>query len=326
MIQLLQMDWLLLIHQIPPKPAYLRVKIWRRLQRIGALPVKSSVYVLPAGDARAEDFQWTAREIVSLGGEASVCRAQFVEGLSDTEVTAMFHRARGGEYTEVADTANQLCRKLARASRARRAESVGAAARLRRRFEEIAEIDFLSAPGREAADAALRALERALLPEPEPPEQPAIVRLRREDHQRRTWVTRRGVHVDRMASAWLIRRFIDAKPRFKLVAPEGYRPAAGEIRFDMFEAELTHVGSDCTFEVILARFDLAGDPGLAAIARIVHELDVRDGRYDLPEIAGIGAVVNAIAAANRSDEDRLTRSAAVFDDLYELLRRRKVSR
>jgi hypothetical protein len=314
--------WLLLIHQIPPKPDYLRVKIWRRLQRVGALPVKNSVYVLPRSERAHEDFEWIVREISAQGGDASVCEARFIEGLSDGDIVGMFHEARRTQYVQITAEANTLREGLGKKGD-RRTETTAEAARLRRQFEEVVEIDFLSAPGREAADSALRALDAALEPAAPTAPSPGRAQLRREDYRRRIWVTRKGIHVDRMASAWLIRRFIDEAARFKYVAQKGYKPRPKELRFDMFEAEFTHEGSACTFEVLLARFELGGDAGLAAIGKIVHELDVRDGQFDLPEIAGVGALIAGIAVAHRDDDTRLERASAVLDDLYELRRRPK---
>ncbi len=141
--------------------------------------------------------------------------------------------------------------------------------------------------------------------------------LSREAYQGRTWVTRTGIKVDRMASAWLIRRFIDPEARFKFVPAKGYRPEEGELRFDMFEAEFTHEGDLCTFEVLVQRFGLA-DPALRAIAEIVHDIDVKDAKYGREEAPGIGQLVAGIAAAHASDEERLARGSALFEDLYSL--------
>ncbi len=148
----------------------------------------------------------------------------------------------------------------------------------------------------------------------------ASASLDRERYQGRTWVTRTGIKVDRMASAWLIRRFIDPRARFKFVPAKGYRPERRELRFDMFEAEFTHEGDLCTFEVLLQRFGLA-DPALRAIAEIVHDVDVKDAKYGREEAAGIGQLVAGIAAAHPDDELRLARGAAVFDDLYVVFHR-----
>src|SRR5262249_12922974 len=134
-----------------------------------------------------------------------------------------------------------------------------------------------------------------------------------------TWVTRQGIHIDRMASAWLIRRFIDPAARFKFVAGKGYRPERGELRFDMFEAEYTHAGDLCTFEVLLHRFSV-DDPALQPIAEIVHDIDLKDTKYERPEAAGIDRLVAGIAMAHKDDEGRLTQGSAIFDGLYEYFR------
>jgi hypothetical protein len=307
--------WLLLIHQIPPKPDYLRVKIWRRLQRVGAVAVKNSVYILPLGDRAQEDFQWIVKEIAAQGGDASVCEARFVDGLSDAQIEALFHAARSAEYAAIAEEARALGR------RGRKDDISAEAERLRRRLAEVVDLDFLGAPGREPAEAALAAVLERAHPPPTPARPGAT--LRREDYRGRTWVTRKGIHVDRMASAWLIRRFIDADARFKFVPAKGYRPEAGEVRFDMFEAELTHEGDACTFEVLCARFGLAKDAALAQLAELVHEIDVRDGKFERDDTAGFGNTIAAIALAHRDDEVRLERASALLDDLYELFRRRK---
>jgi hypothetical protein len=120
-----------------------------------------------------------------------------------------------------------------------------------------------------------------------------------------------------MASAWLIRRFIDPDARFKFVPAKGYRPSAGELRFDMFEAEFTHEGELCTLEVLVQRFGIA-DPALRDIAEIVHDIDVKDAKYGREEAPGIGQVVAGIAAAHPGDEERLARGSALFEDLYAL--------
>ncbi len=195
----------------------------------------------------------------------------------------------------------------------RRAELAKQLARLRQRATELAAIDFFGAPGREVVEGLLSGLE-ARMRTVEGAE-PAKASLDRAQHQGRTWVTRTGIKVDRMASAWLIRKFIDPEARFKFVPAKGYRPEEGELRFDMFEAEFTHEGELCTFEVLVQRFGLA-DPALRAIAEIVHDIDVKDAKYGREEAAGIGQLVAGIAAAHPDDEARLARGAALFDDLY----------
>jgi hypothetical protein len=148
------------------------------------------------------------------------------------------------------------------------------------------------------------------------------VTARVEDLRGRTWVTRKGIHVDRMASAWLVRRFIDTDARFKFVAAKGYKPLADEIRFDMFEAEFTHEGDRCTMEVLIDRTGIE-NRALRSIAEIVHDIDLKDAKFEQPETPGIERLIAGIAMAHKDDETRLSRGAAVFDDLYEYYRRRR---
>lgn len=240
--------WLLFIHQLPQKPDYLRVKVRRRLLRIGAVPLRGSVYVLPATEESREDFQWLQEEIKAEGGEAIVCEAGFVLGISDEEVRAMFEpreAPRGGV--------------------------------VRSGVERVE-------PGR-------------------------------------TWVTRRDLHVDRMASAWLIRKFIDPEAAMKFVEPRGYQPLPGELRFDMLDAEYTHVGERCTFQVLLDRLG-PPDPALVAIGEVVRDIDCKDSRYGRVETQGVAAMLNAIAGTVADDEERLSRSAPLFDGLRTHFTRR----
>ncbi len=261
--------WLLLIHQIPPKPNYFRVKIWRHLQKLGAVGIKNSVYALPSNEEAQEDLNWVLREIVEGGGDASLVEARL---------------------------------------------------RLQKRMAEIAAIDFFHARSREAVDGLLRELDERLAaraPEKEPDIKAAL-----EKPRRATWVTRTGIHVDRMASAWLIRRFIDPEAKFKFVSAREYRHREGELRFDMFDGEFTHQGELCTFEVLLARFEITDAP-LRPIAEIVHDIDLKDEKYGRADNAGFEHLINGIAMAHPEDEVRLQRASAVLDDLYEYFKRKR---
>jgi hypothetical protein len=314
--------WLLLIHQLPAKPAYQRVKLWRRLQGIGAVAVKNAVYALPATAEAQEDFEWLRREIVQGGGEAIICEARLVEGLTDQEVRGMFDRARDEDYQELASELRTLAAALGDdpLPPERRAEAKAQLARVKARMAQIAAIDFFGADGRQAAEGLLHELEGRL--REDAPAVPSAAQQRPADLKGRTWVTRTGVHVDRIASAWLVRRFIDPQPRFKFVPAKGYIPEPEELRFDMFEAEFTHEGDRCTFEVLLARLDLR-EPALQAIAEIVHDIDLKDGKFGRPEADGIKTLIAGICAATGNDEERLARGGAVFEDLYSHFRRRR---
>jgi hypothetical protein len=307
--------WLLLFHQIPPTPAYLRVKIGRRLARIGALSLKNTVYVLPATEGTLEDFQWVLREVVECGGEATLCEARFVEGLGDTEVERRFQDARDEDYAALAEDA----RKVADAAPhgvlpedPERAKLEADSARFERRLEELASIDFFHAPGREAAAASIASLRARLRDRPSEPSAEPVDLIAAS--QGKVWVTRTGVHVDRIASAWLIRHFIDPAARFKFVSPRGYRPEPNELRFDMFEAEFTHEGELCTFEVLVRRFQL-GAPGLREVGEIIHDIDLKVEHFERPETAGVAALVAGLCLSYRSDEERLEHGFALFEQL-----------
>lgn len=295
-------DWLLLIHQIPPKPAYLRVKIARRMAKTGAIALKNTVYVLPAREPARKDFQELLREIVRAGGDATLAETRFLEGIRDCDLEDLFNRHRNAVYREIAAKARKRADPL----------------RLRKRLAETVAIDFFHAPGRFAAETAIAEASgriRSLPPSARPGP---------EECRRRTWVTRQGVGIDRMASAWLIRRFIDPAPRFKFVDAQGYRPKALEIRFDMAEAEFTHEGDLCTFEVLLKRMRLP-DPALRPIAEIVHDIDLKDRKYRREETKGLEHLIDGIRLSYASDDARLRRGASVFEELYAFFKKARSS-
>jgi len=302
-----RVEWLLLIHQLPAEPAYLRVKVARRLRRLGAVQLKSSVYVLPSSDEAAEDFRWLSREIVAGGGEATLARTSFLEGIDDSGVRTMFQRDRDAEYDEITAAARALDG----------AESRAEVERLRRRLAEVAGRDFFDAPGRAAAEHSLAAAAQRLEPRDAAADRERTAAAERP--RGATWVTRRHVKVDRLASAWLIRRFIDADARFAFVDPAAHRHEPGELRFDMYEGEFGHEGERCTFETLVARFGL-DDPALARVGEVVHDLDCKESRFDHAEGAGVAAMVRGIAAAHARDEDRLAAGLPLFEALYQSFR------
>lgn len=313
--------WLVLIHQIPPAPSYLRAKVGRRLQALGAVAVKNSVYVLPRTEDALEDLQWVRREIVSGGGDASVCEARFVEGLTDASIEALFNAARDADYASLAEEARALKAAGTRKRGAKRKDEVEAdLLRLRKRLAETAAIDFFGAPGRGTVEGLLAAIEASLRPRPV---EAASGKAPPGEVRGRTWVTRAGVHVDRIASAWLIRRFIDPEARFRFVSGQGQEAETpGELRFDMFDGDFTHEGDLCTFEVLLRRFGLP-DPALRRIAEIVHDIDLKDGRFGHPETPGLDHLLLGIALRHKDDEGRMREGGAALESFYEFFRRRK---
>lgn len=232
--------FLLLIHQLPPSPAYLRVKVQRRLQQIGAFPLKQTVYALPRSDEALEDFQWLRQEIEAEGGSAIIAEAHLLEGFE-----------RGG--------------KMVRPKMVRR--------------------------------KGLTSVEEGS-----------------------TWVTRAGVGVDRIASAWLIQRFIDRRARFRFVSGRDYVPRDGELRFDMTGGEYTHEKNDCTFQTLSKRFQLR-DKALVTIGKMVHDIDLKDEAFKKPGTTELARAVRELRRASDDDRVRLARGRALFEELYSRLRR-----
>ncbi|MER9681392.1 chromate resistance protein [Mesorhizobium sp. M0115] len=314
--------WLLLIHQLPTKPAYFRVKIWRRLQGIGAVAVKSTVYALPADAETQEDFEWLLKEIIDGGGEAMVCEARLIDGLTDAQVRALFDAARDTDYAEIAKAARDLTAAIdSDKTEDRRADARAQLGRMRKRLADVVTIDFFGASGRLAVEGLIAELEAQLIEDKAMTKEPKKV-AEPGELKGRTWVTRRDVHVDRIACSWLIRRFIDADATIRFVAGKGYVPKEGELRFDMFEGEITHEGDRCSFEVLLARAGIT-DPALQAISEVVHDIDLKDGKFGREETTGIASLIAGIAMANAGDEQRIAEGASVFDNLYRYFRSKR---
>jgi hypothetical protein len=294
----------------------LRVRVWRRLQQVGAVAIKNSVYALPLSDSAREDFQWIAREVTASGGEGTVCAAELVDGMTDAQVRGLFHAAREAQYAELTREARQLA-----AGREQKGDDGFplAVSKLRKRLSDVVAIDFFGARGREAAEGLIGGLESRAV-DLGSGEKSRTTKALPPPPQGATWVTRQGIYVDRIASAWLIRRFIDRAARFRYVDPRTYRHRPGDLRFDMFEAEFTHVGDLCTFEVLLSRFGL-GSPGLQALAEMVHDIDLKDGKYGRAETAGFQRMISGIVLRHDEDQARLERATALLEDLLTAFER-----
>ncbi|MGH7543089.1 MAG: chromate resistance protein ChrB domain-containing protein [Gemmatimonadota bacterium] len=289
----------------------------RRLAGIGAIPLKNSVYVLPEREDTREDLEWLLEEILRDGGEGSLSVATFIDGVTDLRLRTAFNTERDAAYAEiVAEAAHVRERVGAPDSDGEARATADALSRLGRSLDAVHGLDFFDAPGREEAEQAVALLELELRATETKEEAMHEETWSSATTRGRTWVTRRGVRVDRTASAWLVRRFIDPEARFKFVEPTGYRPSEGELRFDMFDGEFTHVGERCTFETLLERFGLGEDAGLTAIAEIVHDLDLKESRYGRAEAAGVASILAGIARQHEDDAARIDGGAPVFDYLY----------
>lgn len=320
---------MLLIHLLPPKPTNLRVRIWRKLQKLGAISIKNSVYVLPFNEKTHEDFQWLKQEIEAAGGEASVFRAGSVEGATDEELINAFRKARDDEYARLASELDGLTgtvREQKRGGHLSAGRLGGYEAeldKLHAELERVVSTDFFGASGRAAATAAYERCQKTIRASQDRESAGKGAQARNGDvldvaqYQGRRWVTRRNLHIDRLASAWLIRQFIDRRPRFHFVA-EG-ETVEGGVPFDMFGAEFTHQGEDCTFETLIKRFGFSDDPALGEMAEIVHDIDLKDDKFNRLEAAGVNATVKGLSELLKDDRKLLQQSGVIFDGLYALL-------
>ena len=302
---------LLLLVGLPPSPSSLRVRVWRRLRSLGAVPLKRSAHLLPDTPERYEDFQWLAQEIQREGGEATLIRVQQIENVSAADVLRLFHEPRDQDYRRLAARYRKVLQSLDRKSAAKGSRLQDELTRLAKDHERLRNLDFFEAPG----GAEVRRLEETIAMRTRRPE-----RVRREEPtldlsklRGRKWVTRPRPHIDRIASAWLIKRFIDTKAEFLFTPPAEF--PADAIPFDAPGVELSHQGEDCTFETLIKRARLR-DRRLARLAEVVHEADLRDGKFPHEEARGIDVAVRALLAASPDDAQVLAQGMALFEGLY----------
>jgi hypothetical protein len=310
--------WLLFVHQLPSTPSYLRVRTWRRLQQIGAIPVKQAVYVLPDTPNSREDYEWLRTEIKAAKGDASVFAANTVDSWSDDALVEEFRRARQEAYTALAREIERVQRRrvATRRPRGRRAPAVGRLIDVfRERLNAIERIDFFGSAGRDRVRALLQQLDDTASDSRRPGERaPTAGSADAQHYANRLWVTRPRPGVDRMASAWLIKRFVDPQARFGFAADRESVPHSA-IPFDMFGVEFSHQGESCTFETLCTVFAIH-EPAVARIARVVHDLDLKDGRFGAQEAPTVGTVIEGLQLSVPEDDALLAQGMALFESLY----------
>jgi hypothetical protein len=291
------------------------VRTWRRLQQLGAVAVKQAVYVLPDSPSAREDFEWLKTEIETGGGEASVFTADTVDVLSSDELVQEFRRARESDYAALSRTVERAL-KAARHTRAPR-RSRRAAARVvdsfRQRLAAIETIDFFGSAGRDRVATLVSELQQTLSGEAPAERRTTSSPSTRDSFRGRVWVTRPRPGIDRIGSAWLIKRFIDQEARFDFVEQP---PASGDaVPFDMFGVEFTHRGEWCTFETLAHTFAI-GDSAVERLAAIVHDLDLKDAKFGAVEAGTIGALLEGLQALYPDDHVLLDNGITMFEALY----------
>jgi hypothetical protein len=298
----LKPPWILLVFSLARKGASLRVTVWRKLQRYGTLPLGNSGYFLPNTDGNRERFEWLATAVRTEGGEASVLEVQSIDNCSFGQMKQRFSDARAADYRE-------LLNDLRNPASAKRSSRI---TRLRQRFQDIVSIDCFGSPLRKQVEQALNSLQtsktKSVLPE--------IANVSPAEYRNRVWVTRPRPGIDRVTSAWLIRKFVDPKAKFTF-APEDKKPAKA-VPFDMYEGGFGHRGEDCTFETLLKVFHIR-EKKVLVMAEVVHDADLFDEKFGRKEGFGIDEVLKGWAREGLSDQELLKRGIELTDGLYKSL-------
>jgi hypothetical protein len=294
-----------LVFSLPTKRASQRVEVWRKLQRYGALPLGNSGYLLPSRAENRERFEWLATAIRNYGGEACVIEVQSIDNLPPQQLAQRFVEARSRDY-------QGLLRELQKVGSLSPPRRPARLSRLRQRFQEITAIDFFGCPIRRRVEELLETANKASgAARPAEPE-----RVPRKQYQGRLWVTRPRPGIDRVSSAWLIRRFVDPKSRFAFAA-EGQVPRGG-VPFDMFQGGFGHRGEDCTFETLLKCFRIP-DRKVGILGQMVHDADLCDEKFGRKEGFGIDEVLKGWAKQELADREILARGMELVEGLYHSL-------
>lgn len=316
--------WIIFFYSVPSKPVSSRMKVWRKLIKAGAVQLKGSVYILPFSEDHYEFLQWLVSEIAGMKGDAAFVKIEKIDTMKDPEIIALFNRQRASDYKVIEKALEEIERRLSSTQKGGKSQNLPNISeyitRLRKDFEEVKKTDFFSsdegkslAVGIKQAEAEIRShsmpgtkMERPAAISPQSP----------DDYQGKTWVTRKRPFIDRMASAWLIRKFIDGDSTFSFVDEKDMETDGKHyIAFDVRGGEFTHAGDLCTFEVLLRSFGLK-DKALKKIAEIVHDLDMKDEKFKAAEARGLEDIITGIRKTAKDDREALEKGMDVFEMLY----------
>jgi len=301
-------DWLLLLLRLPATHSTERVAIWRKLKKSGAIQIQTSTYVLPDEPARYETFQWLTQHIRDAGGDATLVRAREIEGLSDQKLIEQFNASRAKEYAVLRDT----IRAVTGRSKPSRNLDVRLE-RIRRQFREIKQTDFFNCAKAHDVEMLLRKVGKI------ESDTAASVKINARSYRGRTWATRPRPEIDRVGSAWLIRKFIDPKAKFIFVPK--VRADRRVVSFDILDGEFSHRGDDCTFETLTKSFRVQ-DKAVHKIGEMIHDADLDDNKFERSECIGIDRVLKGWGREGLSDQEILRRGLQCFDALYAFLQRK----
>jgi hypothetical protein len=296
--------WLLLVFSLKKKGASLRVTVWRKLQRFGTVPLGNSGYLIPNTLESRERFEWLAATIRSGQGEASIVEVKAIDNYSAPQLKQRFTEARDRDYQALLRDVRKVSAKSSQSARA---------TRMRQRFQEISSIDFFDSPIRKKVEDAVNAFEKPRSSQ----ENSEMGKISPAAYRNRVWVTRPRPGIDRVTSAWLIRKLIDPKARF-VFASENKKPA-NAVPYDMYEGGFGHRGEDCTFETLLKAFHIR-DSRARVIGQIVHDADLLDDKFGRKEGFGIDEVMKGWARQGLGDKELLERGTELAEGLYDSLR------
>ena len=315
--------WLLIFYSVPSQPVSNRMKIWRKLAKTGAVQLKGAVYILPNNEEHYELFQWLISQVTSMGGDGAFVKTSQIETLEESEIITLFNLQREQEYLSIEKKIEDLEMKLSSSRKGGRSQNDEKLQeqlnKHKKEFADIRRVDFFSSKRGEILSKRIKAVEAEIKGMSAPAQHtrpPMLLSKRIEDYQNKTWVTRKNPFIDRMASAWFVRRFIDKAAIFIFIAEQEFAQKGKDgVTFDIQGGAFTHVDDLCTFEVMVKSFGIK-DKIVKKIAEMVHELDVKDGKYDIPEAQGIEKILTGIRKTSKSDHESLERGMEVFEMLY----------
>jgi hypothetical protein len=314
--------WILFFYTVPSKPVSNRMKVWRKLMKAGAIQLKGAVYILPLNDEHYELLQWLVSEIREMKGEGAYTRIEQIDTMKDSEIIALFNQQRSSDYMIIGKALDNIERRLSSNKQGGKAQNTKVLSDLFRKllkeYEDVKKVDFFSSTMGQTLSERLKRVECEINKLSDTKKESLVTISSRvlDDYQGKVWVTRKKPFVDRMASAWLIKKFIDNSASFDFIDEQDI-DAVGKssVVFDMRGGEFTHIGNVCTFEVLIKSFGLK-DKTLKKIAEIVHDLDMKDEKYKPVESKGLEDILIGIRKTARDDGDTLEKGMQVFEMLY----------
>lgn len=318
-----EIKWLLFFYSVPAKPVSNRMRLWRRLSKAGAVQLKGSVYILPENEERHEFCQWLVSEVASMGGEGTFVRVNKVETLDNSEIIEIFNAQIEKDYRNIGKSLEDIEQRIDNIKKGSKDQGKKKVPesfnKLLKEFEDIRRLDFFSSKAGDVLSKRIKMISaelKGVFATETKSQKTVIIHRRVSDYQRKTWVTRKGPFVDRMASGWLIKKLIDKEADFRFIDEKDIKGLDEmSATFDVQGGEFTHIGDNCTFEVIIKTFGFK-DRAVRKIAEIVHELDIKDDKFSNPETKGIEGILSGIRKTAKSDSDVLEKGMAVFEMLY----------